>query len=404
QEPEGKEHVSQNLCLMRPTGNTTAHHPLAPPLLWPLIALEPCVLTMDNLYQSFGIDRNPSPSFSLISANSDLPTPGGPPSTPDNAANPPRFLVANVNPESHDNQDQGYAPDTMYTPQIEGSGAAIAGNPFLISLPASKHGRADDSFEDEVGPRNPLPGHLLRALAADKCVAANLSVEQTQEIMAFCELSVGHMLVNLKIHLFKNENDLLKRYFQLYHRHPDFMTRLRTVVAAVIFAHNTPAYLNNITNSITEYIEQHLDIVALTPQSRDDPVDWATFKSSIAAETTEMRLVLKNKIDASILNNDDIYALTVKALMYEMRPKEEHWARFAFLRHCATEHKASGKTGKTFWPYIDEQLQNIRRTLKQLDPSERKQAETKYVSSRSSVTSYPYGFAKAHTNITPVFL
>ncbi|TBU53636.1 hypothetical protein BD310DRAFT_829741, partial [Dichomitus squalens] len=273
-----------------------------------------------------------------------------------------------------------YTPNmNLTTPEPDISIGATAGSPFTISRPATKHGREYGTIDDEVGPRNPQPGHLLRALAAEKCLAANLSVPQTEEVLSFCELSVGNMLVNLKIHLLRNENDLLKRYFRLYHRHPDFVTRLRSLLAAVIFAHNTPAYLNNITNSIAEYVEYHLDVIALTPQSRDDPADWAIVKSSIATETSEMRSVLKTKLDTSIMNNDDIYALTLKALVYDMRPKEEHWARFAFLRHCAIEYKNSRKNGKTFWPYVDEQLANIRKSLKQVNVGERKEAETKCV-------------------------
>ncbi|EJF55353.1 hypothetical protein DICSQDRAFT_176039 [Dichomitus squalens LYAD-421 SS1] len=371
-DPEGNGHVSQDWCWMgSPHDHRTRQSFFTPSSSLSRLRIHR-IFHMDDLYQWFGMDRGESPSINP-SVNSESST-GGLPSTPENLFSTPGLHTAGINPID---STENYVPNG--TPEPENSLRATTANPIMVVRPTSKHGRDVDPFEDDMGPRNLLPGQLLRAVAAENCLAASLSVAQTQEVLSFCELPVGHMLVNLKIHLLRNENDLLRRYFRLYHRHPDFVTRLRSLLAAVIFAHNTPAYLSNITNSIAEHIEHHLDIIALTPQSRDDPADWAIVKSAIATETTEMRSALKTKLDISIMNNDDIYALTTKALMYDMRPKEEHWARFAFLRHCAHEHKASGKNGKMFWPYVDGQLVNIRKKLKQVNAPERKEAETKYV-------------------------
>ncbi|KAI0364373.1 hypothetical protein BV20DRAFT_1057236 [Pilatotrama ljubarskyi] len=62
------------------------------------------------------------------------------------------------------------------------------------------------------------------------------------------------MLVDIKIHLFMMENNILKRYFQLYARHLAFVMWLRSVINAVICAHNVPAYVNNVTASITVFL------------------------------------------------------------------------------------------------------------------------------------------------------
>ncbi|PIL29489.1 hypothetical protein GSI_08431 [Ganoderma sinense ZZ0214-1] len=277
--------------------------------------------------------------------------------------------------------------------------------------PPAKHGRSESQSED-FGPRVPHASHLLRAIATDKCHTANLNGEQTNDALTFCDLTIAEMLVDIKIHLLKNENDILARYFRLYHRHPDFtartlntnhltavadpravQARLRGLLAAVLFAHNTPAYLNNITNSIAEYIEKHLDVVALTPQCRDDPVDWGLVKSAIANEISQLRSALKSKLDASVKNQEDIYVLTTTALNHDIRPKEQHWARFAFLRHCAVEFKNLGNTvtAKQFWPFVDNKLAEVRKKLKEVQADRRKESETKFFADllRVDIQLYP---------------
>ena len=37
------------------------------------------------------------------------------------------------------------------------------------------------------------------------------------------QLTPLEMLIDIKIHLCKTDNDILKRYFKLYQRHPDFL-------------------------------------------------------------------------------------------------------------------------------------------------------------------------------------
>ncbi|TBU40753.1 hypothetical protein BD309DRAFT_869632 [Dichomitus squalens] len=332
---------------------------------------------MDVLYQTYGIDPGNAAAFSA-SVN---PLASGAPSSLDT----PTSIGPRPPPDFAEEQNGPMRDSLSPSPEWDASRATTpsAANLLSASLPRAKHGRTNGDDDDDylTRPRMPLASHILRAKTTDKCQAANLSVVQTEEALAFCDLPIHEKLIDIKIHLLQSENDLLQRYFKQYHRHPDYLARLRTFLGAVLFAHSTPAYVNNITNSIAapEYLEHHLDVVALTSQCRDDPVDWGFVKSSIANETSQMRSVMKAKLDASIKNKYDIYALTTDILMYDIRPREEHWARFAFLRHCVEQYQASGKNSKFFWPYVDERLLEIRTKLKTVDAAERKEAETKYV-------------------------
>ncbi|KAI0644697.1 hypothetical protein C8Q79DRAFT_912903 [Trametes meyenii] len=249
-------------------------------------------------------------------------------------------------------------------------------------------------------PRTALTAQLLRNSAEEKCESENLNARQTEEVLAFCMLSPVEMLVDLKIHLFKIETDLLRRYFRLYIRHPDFALRLRNCVGAVILAHNVPAYLQNVTNSIAEYLEKHLDTVALTQQCRDDAADWAIVKTAIADMLTQVRSGLKSKLELDGLKKgEDIYELTKSVMGYDVRPRKEHWGRLAFLRHCAQQHKTTlpkGPDGKIigFWAYVDNMLKDVRASIKNKHPIDtiaRKREEANFFATilQLDVSKYP---------------
>ncbi|KAI0369657.1 hypothetical protein BV20DRAFT_945672 [Pilatotrama ljubarskyi] len=236
-----------------------------------------------------------------------------------------------------------------------------------IAQTGFKHARVDDDDAgDHLRIRGRPSGQILRARAEEQCQMANLTGKQMDAVQSFCNLSPTEMLIDLKIHLYHIENDILKRYFRLYAKHPDFYTRLRSCISAVLCAYNVPAYVNNITTSMTNYISDHLDSVALTQECRDDAADWAIVKTTIADQITQFRSGLKTKIDLAIKNKDDIYQLTTALLssMYETRARKEHWGRFAFLRDCAIQYSKcvphGERTKRPFWVYVDEKLKEVR--------------------------------------------
>ncbi|KAH9946546.1 hypothetical protein B0H21DRAFT_808883 [Amylocystis lapponica] len=206
----------------------------------------------------------------------------------------------------------------------------------------------------------------LRNDAKQKAQECGLAAEQTAEVVKFCDLSLIEMVIDLKTHLLKNENDLLKRYFRIFVRHPDFALRLRHVVAAILLAPNTPAYHSGILNQVANHIEKNLDWVGLPASCKRDPADWALVKSAISHELAQMRSSMKSKLDMALKNKQDIYLLTTALMMYEMRAKREHWGRVAFLRSCASSWNqltAVKKKATPFWDHVDQELKSVRATM-----------------------------------------
>ena len=88
----------------------------------------------------------------------------------------------------------------------------------------------------------------------------------------------------------------------------------------------------------------------------------------------------------SVKLKTDIYQLTKEALIYDIKPTPEHFARLAFLvrvSHChvvdvdgsplfvqralCTAHKelpAQGKSKISFWEYVDKELELTRKEQK----------------------------------------
>ncbi|KAL1938631.1 hypothetical protein VTO73DRAFT_11446 [Trametes versicolor] len=230
-------------------------------------------------------------------------------------------------------------------------------------------------------------GHLrsqYRNHVEDKVRKYGLSTAQHDELLEFCELSPVLMLIDLKIHKMRIENDILKRFLRLFVRHPDFVIRLRHTVAAALLAPNLPAYVEGLTTQLTRYLEDHAERLLGVPNAqKSDPADWALIKSSIAVELSNQRSAMKLKIDTSIKNSQDIYELTHSLLRHNnMRPKKEHWGRFAFLRQCTVKYDSiPAKKRGDFWKHIDQCLIDARKNAQDQyprpeDTSARKKHET----------------------------
>ncbi|KII92052.1 hypothetical protein PLICRDRAFT_27328 [Plicaturopsis crispa FD-325 SS-3] len=194
-----------------------------------------------------------------------------------------------------------------------------------------------------------IPTHQLRAHAQRRAQEDHLTLEQTAAVVATSErTSVQEMLVDLRVHLFQHENDVLARFIKLYLRHPDFQMRLKHNIAAALLSCNVQAYLKGMLDQMLEHFEKNLGLLGLAPAVRQDPVDWGFFGQ---------------QLELSVKKNDDIYVLTRALLIYDIRPKAEHWGRVAFLK-------------PTFWEYVDSELQATRAELKQhTDAVKRKQEE-----------------------------
>ncbi|CDO77553.1 hypothetical protein BN946_scf184912.g52 [Trametes cinnabarina] len=130
-----------------------------------------------------------------------------------------------------------------------------------------------------------------------------------------------------------------------------FWVRLRHVVTAALLAPAVPAYVEGTAAQLTAHIEKNSEhLLGIPRKQRNDPADWAMVKSAIAIELASIRSTMKFKLDTSIKNKEDIYKLTAGIMMYGIRPKQEHWGRFAFL----------AKKKGDFWKYIDQSLRDVR--------------------------------------------
>ena len=152
------------------------------------------------------------------------------------------------------------------------------------------------------------------------------------------------MLVDLKIHYIRTENDILKRFLHMFVRHPDFMVRvqhrtctapwklrrlihfqirLRHVVAAALLAPNIPAYVEGTSTQVQvrgpynlrhipehrtalvqAYIEDNVEkLLGVSSTCRRDPADWSLIKTAIVAELTSMRANIKDKVSRAKHDN-----------------------------------------------------------------------------------------------------
>ncbi|KAI0828596.1 hypothetical protein BC628DRAFT_1428616 [Trametes gibbosa] len=219
----------------------------------------------------------------------------------------------------------------------------------------------------------PLGSHSRAKFQQDARAKARkyaLSSAQSEELMAFCEATPVEMLIDLKIHAMRTDNDIIQRFIRMFVRHPDFLIRLRHNVAAALLAPNIPAYVEGVTVQLTKYFEDHAEhLLGIPSANKNDPADWALVKSAIAVELTNMRSNMKLKIDSSIKNRQDIYELTSLLMMYDMRPKKEHWGRFAFLRQCTIVYdQTPAKKRGDYWKHIDQCLLDVRKDAREQYP------------------------------------
>ncbi|RDX41700.1 hypothetical protein OH76DRAFT_1489271 [Lentinus brumalis] len=222
-----------------------------------------------------------------------------------------------------------------------------------------------------------------------------LTAEQVSDVVRFCELSPVDMLIDLKIHLFKNENELLRRFLRIFVRHPDFATRMKAYVAAALLAPIAPAYLDQVYTSLALHLEKNVEgIVGLSPSCRRDPADWMLVKSVLANDLSAERSSMKRKIELAIQNKLDIYAFTQSMMSHDVRPKQAHWARFAWLRKRTIQYKEQKPCPKNYWKFVDEELKAIRVSARIDNPNNemgRRLAETTFFTQilSADIVAYP---------------
>ncbi|OBZ73358.1 hypothetical protein A0H81_07155 [Grifola frondosa] len=126
------------------------------------------------------------------------------------------------------------------------------------------------------------------------------------------------------------------------------------------------------------YFEKNLEALGLPTACKKDPADWAMIKSAVNHELSQMRAAMKSKLDLAIKNRDDLYVLTVALMMYDMKPKYEHWGRLAFLRDCAktwNNRSATDKKKLAFWDFVDGELSKLRACFKAIAGKDRRVEE-----------------------------
>ncbi|KAI0689246.1 hypothetical protein C8T65DRAFT_731047 [Cerioporus squamosus] len=282
---------------------------------------------------------------------------------------------------------------------IQGDGTtSTSGATTRMSTPYNSnriHGRDDDDDGDfGAPPRLRVPGQLLRSVTQEKAQKQGLTAEQISDTLDFCELSPVAMLINLKIHLFKNENELLRRFLRIFVRHPDFATRLKSFVAAALLAPVAPAYLDQVYTSLALHLEKNVEsLLGLSPSCRRDPADWMLVKSALVDALSQERSAMKRKIDLAVRNKQDIYSFTQSMMSHDVRPKQAHWGRFAFLRNCAFIVKEE-KIKMGYWKFVDMKLKQVRLTARTASPESeagRKLSETTFFATILSrdIVRYP---------------
>ncbi|KAH9899976.1 hypothetical protein C8Q73DRAFT_754715 [Cubamyces lactineus] len=131
-----------------------------------------------------------------------------------------------------------------------------------------------------------------------------LSGAQVTEVLAFSELSPVMMLIDLKIHQIRTENDFLHRFIRVFVRHPDFGTHLRHSVAAALLAPRIPAYVDGLNGQFTAYLEDNAEALLGIPESqKSDPADWSLVKTAIGIELANQRSGMRAKVCPCPLNH-----------------------------------------------------------------------------------------------------
>ncbi|KAF7790928.1 hypothetical protein EIP86_001887 [Pleurotus ostreatoroseus] len=230
----------------------------------------------------------------------------------------------------------------------------------------------------------------LRQFAALQASAASLTSEQTATVLAMSERSLAEMLISTHVAVLKYQNDLFYRMLRLLTL-PILLdydkprkTRLRNHVAAALLAIDVRAYVKGVLDQMMEYFTGHLEVLALNSSVKDDPVDMQLVRASVSNELSTQRSWIKSKLDLGIKKKEDIYTLTSALLSTNVKPRTLHFARFAFLRLCASQFKehptSKTKSGK-FWDFVDDRLAEARAALKCYPATEYKRREAEFFAS-----------------------
>ncbi|KAI0712889.1 hypothetical protein C8Q72DRAFT_220884 [Fomitopsis betulina] len=198
-------------------------------------------------------------------------------SVPTVTGNPrePASLPTNSNPTYsfpmssglHGSLSPGNLPDV--NTNMMGSGLGPLDD---LQMPSSfdPHGSEPDTSIFTVGSRRPrldeppalrnrVPGQLLRITAREKALAAGLPPDDVKSVEAFCDI------VDIKIMIIVMGKDLIKRFFVIHYRHPDFNTYLCHNVAGVLFSATTPVYLNGLLCQLVVWMEKNPTRLGLPP-------------------------------------------------------------------------------------------------------------------------------------------
>ncbi|THG94179.1 hypothetical protein EW026_g7241 [Hermanssonia centrifuga] len=202
---------------------------------------------------------------------------------------------------------------------------------------------------------------------------SGLNEEQTKAVLEFAELKVVEMLISIKVSMMKYQNELNERLLRFYVRHPDYQSRLRNHVAAALLSVDVRAYVTGMLVQMLEHFQKNLDALCLPSNVNDDPVNYALFKSSVSDELAGQRSTMKGKItaklDVSIKQGQDIYLLTKNLLVYDIKPRPLHFAKFAFLRAAAMDFNKllpeQRKSSGSFWEFIDSKLVQVRESIRE---------------------------------------
>ncbi|EPS97808.1 hypothetical protein FOMPIDRAFT_1149526, partial [Fomitopsis schrenkii] len=340
---------------------------------------------MEAMFRNYNL--RPSATIQPLSGTNSQPDDAAAPFEPEAHVMPAPLSSARCESGSEPPDDPGmngsqWIPNAMRNGSIE---TDLLQQP----QPPPNASRSASEVVDDMAPlpstRNAPSGQLLRAQTRGKCVG--LTAEQTEAVLEFSALSPREMLVELKIHNFRLETDLLKRYFHMFIASPQFETRLRHRIAGIILAPALPAYICGLRPFVLLHIEKPdtMKTLGVPPQCRHNPGDWKKVKELVAKILTAMRNDMKSKLSLSVTNEHHVHSVAASIVMYDMKVKSQHYARIAFLRRClrawntlpasTSQKNDKGKKIKisrvTFWRYVDSELQQIRQASRQVGENEK---------------------------------
>ncbi|THG97104.1 hypothetical protein EW026_g4840 [Hermanssonia centrifuga] len=305
--------------------------------------------------------------------------------TPNAGILPDSHGVQNTDIMSHNSNSQDSSTDSSAN-----EGPWVFSNSPLIPPSSNMLGmrRERDYDEDtQEGPQPPpsqrrVPGQHMRQFASQQASAHGLNAEQAKAIIEFSELKLAEMIIVMHVAMLKHENMMAQRMLRLYVRHADFQLRLRNHIAAALLAVDVRAYVKGVLTQMMDHFRDNLDALGLPPITKDDPVDWQMFRTSVSDELAVQRSWMKGKINASCNAREpqDIYTLTSNLLIYGIKPRSLHFGRFAFLRWAISQFNKTKKPGQNgkHWEYVDERIAEMRAGMRQYPPAQRRMQEAAF--------------------------